>query len=82
MSDFKAFIEAEIFADKQVPPIPLYLKLPNPQIAMQLNFLPEICVLMYEYIVFSISFKMKCFSSSIAIMFCLLQYECVYYLYG
>ena len=42
VSDFKAFIEAEIFADKQVPPIPLYLKLPILQIAVQLNFLLEI----------------------------------------
>ena len=38
VSDFKAFIKAEIFADKQVPPIPQNLTLPMLQIAMQLNF--------------------------------------------
>ena len=54
VSDFKAFIEAEIFADKQVPPIPPYLKLPILRIATQLDFLLDIFALMYEYIGLSI----------------------------
>ena len=68
ISDFKAFIEAQIPSDKQVPPIPPNLKLPILQIATQLNFLLDIFVLMYEYIGFSILLQMQYFSKSIGII--------------